>query len=201
MSGVRGYKKYTESWSPSTINEEDEVIIEKVRNLLIPEGVSDDRVNDVLPVLANLISEYRAHKTEISESSNVENSIMRELAMFESWANNITEGTWALPDSPETLERLKEILSQELPVGVDATNATEVLYDIIGDDALFDNLGDLARDDPEADARFVIVNWLKDNGLLSTEMGSDMKSIIIDIEDGEDHQAEVQGIQNVSDLI
>jgi hypothetical protein len=96
---------------------------------------------------------------------------------------------------------LKEILSQELPVGVDATNATEVLYDIIGDDALFDNLGDLARDDPEADARFVIVNWLKDNGLLSTEMGSDMKSIIIDIEDGEDHQAEVQGIQNVSDLI
>jgi|SaaInlLV_10m_DNA_4_1040232.scaffolds.fasta_scaffold09123_2 hypothetical protein len=201
MSGIRGYKKYTESWSPSVINEESEQIIEKVRNLLIPEGASDDRVNDVLPVLANLISEYRAHKTEISESSNVENSTMRELAMFESWANNITEGTWAIPDSPEALDRLKEILSKELPVGVDATNATEVLYDIIGDDSLFDNLGDLARDDPEADARFAIVNWMKDYGLVSNEMDNDMKSIIIDIEDGEDHQAEVQGIQNASDLI
>jgi hypothetical protein len=91
---------------------------------------------------------------------------MRELAMFESWANNITEGTWALPDSPETLERLKEILSQELPVGVDATNATEVLYDIIGDDVLFDSLGDLASTNPEADSRDVIIDWMKDNGLV-----------------------------------
>jgi hypothetical protein len=164
MSGIRGYKKYTESWSPSVINEESEQIIEKVRNLLIPEGVSDDRVNDVLPVLANLISEYRAHKTEISESLIVENSTMRELAMFESWANNITEGTWAIPDSPETLEKLKEILSNELPVGVDATNATEVLYDIIGDDTLFDNLGELASENPEADARDAIIDWMNTNG-------------------------------------
>jgi hypothetical protein len=188
MSGVRGYKKYIESWSPSTINE-DEQIIEKVRNLLVPEGASDDRVNDVLPVLANLISEYRARKTETNESKTetneslkVENSTMRELTMFESWANNITEGTWALPDSPEALDRLKEILSKELLVGVDATNATEVLYDIIGDDELFDNLADLARDDPEADARFAIVNWMKDYGLEINEMGSDMKNIITDIE-------------------
>jgi hypothetical protein len=119
---------------------------------------------------------------------------MLELEMFESWANNITEGTWAIPDSPEALYRLKEILSKELPVGVDATNATEVLYDVIGDDELFDNLGDLARDDPEADARFAIVNWMKDYGLEINEMGADMTKIIMDIEDGEDHQAEVQGI-------
>ena len=163
MSGIRGYKKYVESWSPSTINE-DEQIIEKVRNLLVPEGVSDDRVNDVLPVLSHLISEYRAQKTITTESSNVENSTMRELAMFESWANNITEGTWAIPNSPESLGRLKEILSNELPVGVDATNATEVLYDIIGDDTLFDNLGELASENPEADARDTIIDWMSING-------------------------------------
>ena len=163
MSGIRGYKKYVESWSPSTINE-DEQIIEKVRNLLVPEGVSDDRVNDVLPVLSHLISEYRAQKTITTESSNVENSTMRELTMFESWANNITEGTWAIPNSPESLGRLKEILSNELPVGVDATNATEVLYDIIGDDTLFDNLGELASENPEADARDTIIDWMNTNG-------------------------------------
>ena len=163
MSGIRGYKKYVESWSPSTINE-DEQIIEKVRNLLVPEGVSDNRVNDVLPVLSHLISEYRAQKTITTESSNVENSTMRELTMFESWANNITEGTWAIPNSPESLGRLKEILSNELPVGVDATNATEVLYDIIGDDTLVDNLGELASENPEADARDTIIDWMSING-------------------------------------
>ncbi len=85
--------------------------------------------------------------------------------MFESWANNITEGTWAMPDSPETLERLKEILSQELPVGVDATNATEVLYDVIGDDELYDSLGEMAEIDPTADARSEVIDWLKSRGL------------------------------------
>ena len=89
---------------------------------------------------------------------------MRELTMFESWANNITEGTWAIPNSPESLGRLKEILSNELPVGVDATNATEVLYDIIGDDTLFDNLGELASENPEADARSTIIDWMNTNG-------------------------------------
>ena len=164
MSGVRGYKKYTESWSPSTINE-DEQIIEQVRNLLIPEGVSDDSVNDVLPVLANLISEYRAQKTPSKSPTMESNNTMQELAIFENWANNITEGTWAIPDTPEAMDRLKEILSQELPVGVDATNATEVLYDIIGDDELFDNLGDIAKIDPEADARSEIIRWMGEYGL------------------------------------
>ena len=193
MSGVRGYKKYTESWSPTTVNE-DEHLIERVRSLLIPEGESDSRVNDVLPVLANLIAEYRTHDNTTKSSTMESDNTMLELEMFESWANNITEGTWAIPDSPEALYRLKEILSKELPVGVDATNTTEVLYDVIGDDELFDNLGDLARDDPEADARFAIVNWMKDYGLEINEMGADMTKIIMDIEDGEDHQAEVQGI-------
>ncbi len=125
MSGVRGYKKYTESWSPSTINE-DEQIIEQVRNLLSPEGVSDDSVNDVLPVLANLISEYRAQTTPSKSPTMESNNTMQELAIFENWANNITEGTWAIPDTPEAMDRLKEILSQELPVGVDATKASDV---------------------------------------------------------------------------
>jgi hypothetical protein len=90
---------------------------------------------------------------------------MKELAMFENWAHNITEGTWAIPDSPEAIQKLKEILKQELPVGVDATNATEILYDIIGDDDLFDSLSSLAEKDPTADARTEIVAWLGTHAL------------------------------------
>lgn len=159
MSGVRGYKSYTESWSPLEIQENEE-LVDNVRNLLIPEGSEDNRINDVLPVLANLVSEYRTQKT-----STMENNNMKEIAMFESWAENITEGTWAIPDSPEAIQKLKEILKQELPVGVDATNATEVLYDIIGDDDLYDSLGEMADIDPTADARSEVVAWLGTHGI------------------------------------
>jgi hypothetical protein len=89
---------------------------------------------------------------------------MKEIAMFENWAQNVMEGTWAIPDSPDAVQKLKEILKQELPVGVDATNATEVLYDIIGDDDFFDSLDEMAAQDPTADARIEIVSWLSSHG-------------------------------------
>ena len=85
---------------------------------------------------------------------------MKEADIFESWVDNMIEGTWALPETPEQKERLKELLSTELIVGPDATNATEQLDDILGDDRLFDRLEDLAAVNPDADARDIIVNRL-----------------------------------------
>jgi hypothetical protein len=75
---------------------------------------------------------------------------MKEIAVFENWINRLSEGTWALPDTPEAQTKLDNLMSQELIVGPDATNATENLYDVIGDDQLFDILSDLARRDPRA---------------------------------------------------
>jgi hypothetical protein len=75
---------------------------------------------------------------------------MKEADIFESWINNLAEGTWNLPETPEQLQKLKELMSKELIVGPDATNATEQLYDIVGDDVLFDRLDALASRDPRA---------------------------------------------------
>ena len=75
---------------------------------------------------------------------------MKEAQIFENWINSITEGTWALPDTPEAQTKLDELMSRELIVGPDATNAKEQLYDVIGDDKLFDILSDLAEQDPRA---------------------------------------------------
>jgi hypothetical protein len=159
MSGVRGYKTYIESWSPMDI-QKDEKLVDQVRSLLVPEGITDNRIDDVLPVLVDLISEFRTQKTSITTESK---NTMKEISMFENWAQSISEGTWALPDSPETIKQLKEILKQELPVGVDATNATEILYDIVGDDDLFDSLGEMAVIDPTADARDEVIQWIEEN--------------------------------------
>ena len=87
---------------------------------------------------------------------------MKELKVFENWAQTISEGTWAIPDSTDAVTELKQLLSLEMPVGVDALNATEALYDIIGDDELFDSLATLAQSDPTADARPLIVMWLRE---------------------------------------
>lgn len=74
----------------------------------------------------------------------------------------LSEGTWATPDTDEKVQQLAAIMANALPVGVDATNATAALYDIIGDDTLFDNLGELAEiEGPESDARATIKQFIK----------------------------------------
>jgi hypothetical protein len=74
------------------------------------------------------------------------------------------EGTWQTPDTPEKQARLIELLSQDLPVGADATNATEQLYDLLGDDELFDQLQALADRDANADARQIVLNRMQELG-------------------------------------
>jgi hypothetical protein len=64
----------------------------------------------------------------------------------------VTEGTWALPRTLEQKKKLNTLMSQELIVGPDAINATEQLYDLVGDDVLFDILDDIAMTDPDANA-------------------------------------------------
>jgi hypothetical protein len=99
------------------------------------EQTLDARIEAALPTLAKIQQRGRA---------------MKEAQIFENWANQIMEGTWALPDTPEAQKKLDNLMSSELIVGPDATNATEQLYDVIGDDELFDILSDLAQRDPRA---------------------------------------------------
>jgi hypothetical protein len=77
---------------------------------------------------------------------------MKEIAVFEAWTDRMMEGTWELPETPEQLNQLRQLLSQPLTVGVDAMDATEQLGGLVGDDELFDRLTDLADHDPNANA-------------------------------------------------
>lgn len=75
---------------------------------------------------------------------------MKEVNVFETWINRMAEGTWVLPDTPEQEAKLQELMAQELPAGPDGTNATEQLYDLVGDDQLFDLIQAAAEADPNA---------------------------------------------------
>jgi hypothetical protein len=143
MSTKTGYTRYFESWNPAQVTEQ-EVVIEGIKHLFVTQSI-DQRIEEALPILARI----------------QQGTDMKEANIFEAWADNLVEGTWQLPDTPEKKSKLVELLSKEFPVGTDATNSTEQLYDLIGDDELFDELEQLATQDPDADCRQVVYDRLQ----------------------------------------
>ena len=142
----RGYAQYFESWKPAEISETD-MVVEDLKGLFTETRI-DPRIESALPMLAKIQQEAQ---------------IMKEADIFESWANNLVEGTWALPDTPEKMDQLKMWLSEPHPVGPDASDAKDVLGDFIGDDNLFDQLEELAEEDPDADAVPLVMAWIDRN--------------------------------------
>jgi len=182
LSSSRGYQAYFESWNPSEVTEQD-VIIEDFKTLFVKQTI-DPRIEQALPVLVRITNEDRK---------------MKEAKLFESWINNLAEGTWSLPETPEQKTKLIELLSQELPVGPDATNATEQLYDLLGDDVLFDRLGELATDPnntnaADADARPIIIARMEE---LSSS--PDVAEVLSQVQ-GEMQDQGVDQDQNVDDM-
>lgn len=69
-----------------------------------------------------------------------------------------------VPSTPEELQQLHQLLSSPIAYGMDATNVTSTLQDILGDDDLFYKLGRLANDLGErADAVPAVKEWIRDN--------------------------------------
>ena len=145
LTSRTGYAKYFESWSPEQATAES-VVIEGLKHMFVTQSI-DQRIEEALPLIARIQQQENA---------------MKETEIFEAWADRLMEGTWALPDTPEKQSQLIELLSKDLLVGADATNATEQLYDLLGDDELFDQLYELARRDANADARQVVLDRMQE---------------------------------------
>ena len=133
MIGKRGYKEIFATYDPAVMTTLDETI-ESVREVFVNSAI-DSRIEEALPILAK-----------------IKENTMKESDIFEQWADGLMEGTWQLPsESEETFAKFTEIMSKPLPCGPDGEYASEQLYDIFGDDTLFDEIGDLA-DSKGADA-------------------------------------------------
>jgi hypothetical protein len=141
----RGYQGYFESWNPSEVTEGN-LVVEDLKSLFVEQTI-DHRIEEALPLLARITQEANS---------------MKEAQIFESWINNLVEGTWTLPETPEQKQELVDLMSKDFPVGPDATNATEQLYNVLGDDELFDRLEELADADANADARSVVMTRMQE---------------------------------------
>jgi len=138
MIGKRGYKEIFATYDPAVATELDETI-ESVREVFVNSAV-DSRIEEALPILAK-----------------IKERTMRESDIFEQWADGLMEGTWQLPsESEETFAKFTELMAQPIKAGPGGEYASELLYDIFGDDTLFDEIGELGDKDPEADVRDLI---------------------------------------------
>jgi hypothetical protein len=146
MAHSRGYQKYFESWQPAEISETD-MVVEDLREMFIETRI-DPRIEQALPMLARIQRESQS---------------MKEAEIFESWATKLVEGTWAVPETPAQIDELKMWMSQPRPLGPDAEDVTDVLFNLIGDDALFDQLSAMAKEDPTADAVPLVQAWVDRN--------------------------------------
>jgi hypothetical protein len=153
MATSRGYSRYFESWKPADISEGD-IMVEDLRGMFVETRI-DPRIEIALPMLAKIQQEAKA---------------MKEADIFESWAARLVEGTWALPDTPEKMTELKTWFSQPRPLGPDAENVTDVLYPLLGDNALYNQLAAMADEDPDADAIPIVQAWVTRNKDQSPEL-------------------------------
>jgi len=170
MLGQRGYKEERENFDPTQVTD-TEVTTEAVRDMFIEKNI-DHRIEEALPILTRLANTHKEPK-------------MREADEFECWTNQVMEGTWSLPETPEQEAALKALMSKPLMVGPDAENATSQLYDLVGDDQLFDQLADLADKDPNA-------NCWDDEGVINRlgELGIDINLTVNDMAQDAEADAE-----------
>lgn len=149
MGGRRGYQHYAENFAPAAPIEND-FDVDALKERFVKKMI-DDRLTQALPYV------YRAYQEKQMSNEN------RYASEFSEWAKTVTEGEWALPNNDAAIAKLRELMSKPLKVGLDANDASSLLYNVIGSDRLFDSLLSLAEiGGPEADARPVIIKWLKD---------------------------------------
>jgi len=147
LKGKRGYTEFKESFKPALV--EDDANVAELKELFVKK-ILDERIEQALPLVHKAYNIMKENNNPYAQQ-------------FENWADKLSEGSWALPDTDDDVEQLIDWMSEEHPVGVDAQDATNSLYNIIGDDNLFDRLQELADIDPTADARDVVTSWLYDN--------------------------------------
>jgi hypothetical protein len=147
LKGKRGYTEFKESFKPALV--EDDANVAELKELFVKK-ILDERIEQALPLVHKAYNIMKENNNPYAQQ-------------FENWADKLSEGSWARPDTDDEIDQLIDWLSEEHPVGVDAQDATNSLYNIIGDDNLFDRLQELADIDPTADARDVVTSWLYDN--------------------------------------
>ena len=154
LSKARGYKFYRQDWKPA-VSLQDDIDLEALRNKFVTKDF-DGRLD---PALAHVYAAYHSMKEE--PEMEMTPAFQPQVEEFSDKMDQIEEGTWAVPEDDLAIKHLQELMSDVLVAGVDGMDATNALYELIGDDELFDKIYDAADGSPEMDVRPIVFDWLK----------------------------------------
>ena len=168
------YEAYRESFQIQPQMEVPQDVVEQFTDQFTVKNFKED-IASVFPVLYRLMQEDNTvgyddivamtQQEELEEDAEI--TAADPFAAFEEWAMSLGEASAITSSDPEeqqaALRELQELVSQEFPVGVDASNAIESLKGIIEDAGLFNDFKAVAKDDPNTDARVMVKTWVEEN--------------------------------------
>jgi hypothetical protein len=96
-----------------------------------------------------------------SSIMKLQDFVMKQIKSSYNEEADLDEGTWATPDTPKEKAALKKLLSKPLK----AKDAEDKLYDLVGDDEMYDDLGDYADKNPNDDVRAMVKSHMKRLGI------------------------------------
>jgi hypothetical protein len=149
LRSSRYFKEYKSSYKQEE-SAEANIDVNALRERFVKK-IYDDRFNDALPIV------YRAYKKQKAIGD-------RFAEAFETWATDIAEGVYKTINTDKEINRLEELMSTSLRVGIDGIDATSAVGELIGDDDLDEAIYELSQSQgPDADARPLVKTWLQSN--------------------------------------
>lgn len=182
------YESFAESF---TVNEAQEIPEDLVNDWVdrLTIRTFNEELKNVFPYIFKLVGEEVSpvkeltpedimSTAELDTQEVVENEIA-ELQDFESYLNTLVSeenDLFNVADSQSAaIQKLNQLISQEMPLGTDGTNAIQSLKGIIDDTELHDALRELGQVDPEMDVRPILQSYLSKK---DEENGTDVASKI-----------------------
>jgi hypothetical protein len=173
LSKQRNYENYKQNFQEQSHEEIPQDIVEQFKEQFTVKSFKED-IASVFPVLYRLMKEGESLEyddvvgliqDEITENSDYESEHQDEFVKFESWVNSLGESSNITSEDPEqkqsAVQELQKLVSEHFAVGVDGSNAIESLKGIIDDQQFFQGIRDTAKEDPDADLRGAIKQWLE----------------------------------------
>jgi hypothetical protein len=170
------YEAYKESFQAQQPLEVPQEVVEQFKDQFTVKNFKED-IASVFPVLYRLMQENNTvgyddivAMTQSEEMANEDVDIDAhedEFDRFESWVMALGEESAITSQDPEeqkaAVKELQEVVGQEFQAGVDGSNAIESLKGIIEDPQLDQAIKAQSRENPEADVRGLVQNWLQEN--------------------------------------
>jgi hypothetical protein len=123
---------------------------------------ADQLVKEHQALAVKLATHYLRDLRNLKEGLRISESEVTYVN-FDMGNDILEEGTWAVPKSPEQVQELQTLLSNPLAAGFDGEDATSALYNLIGDDELFDRIHELVDLEGEkADVVPTVKKFLQD---------------------------------------